>query len=145
MAIEKLNGGENTVRLAVWPNKFGAINMPQWRNGAWPLTDSVSAWTNINYGAANRIRVVETLADETQNHVQPQTVNVVVAEVFLKCNHPSAAVFVCVVLPHGPDAIFEYGIVVASTDLRRWLDVIEQTPEVLHRVEGGDLVLAGLP
>ena len=48
---------------------------------------------------------------------------------------PAAAVFVPLVLPHGPDVLLEKGVVTARAQLGHLLNVVVHAPKVLHSIE----------
>lgn len=64
------------------------------------LTDFVAFSTNIHNSATNFIRVIECLANQTQNCIQPQFVHLILL-IACECQHPSSATIVCLILPHG--------------------------------------------
>lgn len=128
------------------------------------LTNFVAFGTNVHNGTADIVEAVEGLANQAQNlkrtfnesanvcywNLSPShRVNPVAVELgtlaTIQCDHPTAAVLVGFVLPHRPDVILEQRVVAADLHLAGLLDVSEQAPKVLNRVERRHLILVVFP
>lgn len=109
-----------------------------------PDTNFVATGTHIDDSPTHLVRVlIEGLAHHAQKHLQPVPVQVL--GLLVHAQQPAPTVLVGVVLPHGPHALLEQGVIAAGAQLARVSDVVVQAPEVLHRREAGDFTLVLLP
>lgn len=77
-----------------------------------PQGDFVALRPDVHDGATDHGRVVaEPLANQTEQELQPQVVQLVHPVVFVQRQHPSAAVDVPRLLPHGLDFLLEEAVV----------------------------------
>lgn len=55
-------------------------------------------------------------------------------------DHPSAATLIALVFPHRTDVLLEQRVIASDLDIGRALNVIVQTPKVLHGGKAGHLI-----
>ena len=87
--------------------------------------------------------LVCVFSDEKENDFQPAGVEELLLVSSVEVNHPSSSVLVARILPVREDALLEDGVVSTHGKSARHLDVVVQTPEVLHsgHRDDGSLVL----
>lgn len=60
-------------------------------------------------------------------------------------HQPTAATLIALILPHRTNVLLEQRIIVSVLQIGRHANMVVETPEVLHRIEAGDLVLHIFP
>lgn len=104
-----------------------------------PHSDLIPLCADVNYSAAHvAAERAEALTDDTQQRLQPEAVQLGVPLLLGQRDEPASTTLVASVFPHGHDAVPEHSVIAARRQLARRLHVVEQRPEVLHRVKLGD-------
>jgi len=112
-----------------------------------PNRQFVSLGTNVDHGAADLIGIrFDNLAYQTHKGLLPILVQFAAAPLLaLKIQQPPATLDIAWILPHWFDAFLEKRIITAWLKVRRRLQEVVESPEILDRVARGDQLVIVLP